>query len=57
MLARRGTFFSMISSILALFLASRSLTSLMSGFGMSSAFLGSGGITVFSSMRSALYSY
>lgn len=53
---RRSTFFSMISSMRAVFLASRALKTAMSGLGMSSPFLGSGGITVFSSIRSALKS-
>jgi hypothetical protein len=51
---RRSTFFSMISSMRALFLASRALKVAISGLGINSFFLGSGGMTVFSSMRSAL---
>jgi hypothetical protein len=50
------TFFSMISSMRALFFFSRALKTAMSGLGISSPFLGRGAMTVFSSMRSALKS-
>lgn len=50
------TFLLMRSSIRWLFFFSLSLKTLISGFGMRSPFLGRGGITVFSSIRSALYS-
>jgi hypothetical protein len=48
------TFFSMISSMRALFLASLALKTAMSGLGSISLFLGRGGMTVLSSMRSGL---
>lgn len=52
-----GTFLLMMSSMRELLFFSRSLNCLMSGLGRISDFLGRAGICVFSSMRSALYSY